>query len=334
MTSHVDLATNYLGLRLKNPLVLGSSPLSRVVDSVRMFEDAGVAAVCIYSLFEEQIKHELQTHNHFAEVGVNSYAEAGSFMPALDYSPRGPHEYVEHVGHVKQAVDIPVIASLNGTTLGGWLEYAAMVEQAGADAVELNIYDVASDPTRSAHDVESRYVEILGAVKEKVSIPVALKLSPFFSSLAHFAKRLDECGVDGLVLFNRFYQPDIDLEELEVVPDLVLSSAHELRLPLRWIAILDPLVDASLAATTGVYSSADVLKLLMAGADVTMLCAVLLRDGPEAVGDLLNGITEWMTEHEYTGVEQLRGSMNCRSCGDPAGFERANYIQALHTYRG
>jgi dihydroorotate dehydrogenase (fumarate) len=328
----VDLTTNYLGLRLKNPLVAGASPLSRVVSSVRMLEDAGIAAVVVYSLFEEQIEHDRQAHDHFEQLGTESYAEATSYLPALDYVPRGPDGYVEHLGHVKQAVDIPVIASLNGTTRGGWIDYAKMFEQAGADAVELNIYDIAADPDRSALDVESRYVEILRAVKETVSIPVALKLSPFFSSLAHFAKRVDECGVDGLVLFNRFYQPDIDLEELEVTPDLVLSAPHELRLPLRWIAILDPLIDASLAASTGVYAAPDVLKLLLAGADVAMLCAVLLRDGPAAVGDLLSGMTDWMTEHEYTGLQQLRGSMNHSSCSNPAGFERANYMQALHTY--
>ncbi len=328
----MDLATNYLGLRLKNPLVAGASPLSRVVSSVRMLEDAGIAAVVVYSLFEEQIEHDRRAHAHFEQIGTNSYAEAASYIPALDYVPRGPEGYVEHLGQVKQAVDIPVIASLNGSTLGGWIDYAKMLEQAGADALELNIYDIATDPDQSALDVEARYVEVLRAVKESVSIPVALKLSPFFSSLAHFARRVDECGVDGLVLFNRFYQPDIDLEELEVIPDLVLSAPHELRLPLRWIAILDPLLDASLAASTGIYTAADVLKLLLAGADVTMLCAVLLRDGPMAVGELLRGVTEWMLEHEYTGLQQIRGSMNQRSCSNPAGFERANYMQALHTF--
>ena len=328
----MDLATNYLGLRLKNPLVAAASPLSRDVGGVRSLEDVGMAAVVVHSLMEEQIEPAGRAHDHFATLGADSFGESLSYMPALDYTPRGPQEHLEHVARIKEAVDIPVIASLNGTTLGGWIDYAHMLQESGVDALELNVYHVAADPERSGPDVEARYLDILRAVKEKVSIPVALKIGPYFSSLAHFATQLDKCGVDGLVLFNRFYQPDIDLEEREVSPNLVLSAPHEIRLPLRWIAILDPIIDASLAATTGIYTASDVLKLLLAGADVTMLCAVLLRDGPDVVRGILSDLTNWMVEHEYTGVAQLQGSMNCRKYGDPVAFERANYMQALHTY--
>lgn len=328
----MDLSTNYLGLRLKNPLVASASPLSREVDTVRSLEDAGIAAVVLHSLFEEQIAHEHGEHEHFQQAGRESFAEAATYAPALDYFPRGPDEYVEHVGRIKEAVGIPVIPSLNGTTPGGWIRYARMLEQAGADALELNVYALATDPSVSAEEVENRYLEILTSVKETVKLPVAMKLGPFFSSLAHFAKRLDEHGVDGLVLFNRFYQPDIDLEALEVIPDITLSAPHELRLPLRWIAILDPLIGASLAATTGVYTATDVIKLSMAGADVTMLCAALLTGGQEAVPKILHGIRAWMEEHEYESIQQMQGSMNHRACTDPAAFERANYMKALNSY--
>lgn len=328
----MDLTTTYLGLRLTNPLVAAASPLSKELDNVRALEDAGIAALVLYSLFEEQITHEAGEHEHFAGHGVESYAEALSFFPALDYFPRGPDEYVEHIRRVKEAVDVPVIPSLNGTTTGGWMRYAKMLQDAGADALELNCYMLATDPKLSAEDVENRYLELLAAVKETVSIPVALKLSPYFSSLAHFAKRLDARGVDGLVLFNRFYQPDIDLEALEVAPDLVLSAPHEFRLPLRWIAILDPLVEASLAASTGIYNGADTIKLLMAGADVVTLCAALLAKGPKVTGQILGEMTSWMEEHEYSSVKQMQGSMNHGTCPDPSAFERANYMRALHSY--
>jgi len=328
----MDLTTSYLGLRLKNPLVAGASPLSRELDNVRALEDAGVAAVVLYSLFEEQISHEAGEHDHFAGHGADAFAESLSYFPALDYFPRGPDEYVEHIGRVKKAVDIPVIPSLNGTTTGGWMRYAKMFQEAGADAIELNCYMLATDPKVSAADVESRYLELLAAVKDVVSIPVALKLSPYFSSLAHFAKRLDAQGADGFVLFNRFYQPDVDLEVLEVKPDLALSAPHEFRLPLRWIAILDPVVDASLAASTGVYNGADTIKLLIAGADAVMLCAALLSHGPKVTGRILGEMTTWMEEHEYLSVRQMQGSMNHETCPDPGAFERANYMKALHSF--
>lgn len=328
----MDLTTNYLGLHLRNPLVAGASPLSRQVDAVRALADAGVAAVVIYSLFQEQIEHELNRHDHFMDYGADSFAESLNYLPKLDYFPRGPHEYVEHVARVKKAVDIPVFASLNGSTRSGWIEYAHMLQEAGADGIELNLYHLETDPNVTAADVEQRYLDVVSELKERVNIPFALKLGPFFSSLAHFARQLDERGVDGLVLFNRFYQPDVDLETLDVVPDLVLSAPHEVRLPLRWIAILDPLVEASLAATTGVYTAADVLKLIMAGADVTMLCATLLRNGTSMVTRLLDQITQWMHDHEYVSIHQMHGCMNHRTCPDPAAFERANYMKALHSY--
>lgn len=327
-----DLTTTYVGLRLANPLVAGASPMSRSVDTVRALEDAGIAAVVVYSVFQEQIEHVAARHDYFEEFATHAYPEALTYMPAAPPVCRGPQEYAAHVAAIKQAVNVPVLASLNGSSHGGWTEYARVVEQAGADAIELNVYHVAADPVETAADVEARYVDILRAVKETVCVPVTVKIGPYFSALAHFARKLDEAGADGLVLFNRFYQPDIDLETLEVVPDLVLSAPHEMRLPLRWLAILDPLVKASLAATTGVYTAWDVLKLLMAGADVTMLVAALLRGGPGVVRDILAGMERWMIEHEYAGVCQLQGSMNYRRVRDPVSFERANYMSALQHY--
>lgn len=328
----MDLATNYLGLRLKNPLVVGAGPTGRSVDTLRRCEQAGAAAVVLPSLFQEEIEHDLAADLHFEQFGAESYPEALSYRPDRDYTPRKADEYCRHVSHVKDSLDVPVIASLNGTNLGDWTDHAKRLQNAGADALELNIYYLATDPSQSAKDVEDRYVEILDAVKEAVRIPVTVKLGPYFTSLANFARRLDARGVDGLVLFNRFYQPDIDLESLEVVPDLVLSAPHEMRLPLRWIAILDTLVEASLAATTGVYTTHDVLKLLMVGADAVMLNAALLRHGPGIIGSLLHDIEEWLYINEYLSVHQLQGSMNHKACPDPAAFERANYLKALQNY--
>ncbi|HNQ24033.1 MAG TPA: dihydroorotate dehydrogenase-like protein [Phycisphaerae bacterium] len=329
----MDLTVEYLGLKLANPLVAAASPLSREVDGVRALADAGIAAVVLYSLFEEQIEHELAEHAHYEEAGTESFAEALSYLPNMDYFPRGPAEYIEHVRKVKQAVKVPVIASLNGTTRGGWIKYGRMLQDAGADAIELNIYHIATDPQVNGREVEARYLDAVAAVKEWVRIPVAVKLGPYFSSLAHLVRRLEEAGADGFVLFNRFYQPDIDLDTLEVLPDLVLSSPHEMRVPLRWIAILDPLVKGSLAASTGIYSAADVLKLLLAGADVTMLCAALLRNGPGIVPAILKDMQAWLQEHEYESVRQMQGSMNHRACPNPSGFERANYMKALQSYK-
>ena len=328
----MDMSTKYLGLDLKNPLVAAASPLSWEVGSVRELENAGVAAVVMHSLFQEQIEHEDAAHDHFMEFGTESHAEALSYFPAQADYRRGPEQYLEHLTAVKKAVGIPVIASLNCTSSGGWTEYAKKVEDAGADALELNVYHIAADPTIDAAGIEHRYVEILREVKRTVRLPVSVKLTPYFSSLANFAKRLDDAGADGLVLFNRFHQPDIDLDALEVVPEVVFSAPHEMRMPLRWIAILDPLVKASLAATTGIYTSLDVLKLLMAGADVTQLCATLLRDGTRTTDRILNEIKRWMDDHEYESVRHMQGSMNQRSCPDPAAFERGQYMKALNAY--
>ena len=330
----MDLTTTYMGLKLKNPLVVSASPLSRHVDVVRQLEDAGAAAVVMYSLFEEQINHEIQELDYFLTAHSEGHAEALSYFPEPEtYNNLHAEEYLEHLQRLKEAVDIPIIASLNGVSAGGWMRYARSMEEAGADAIELNIYYIAANPDVSAQQVEQMYLLDLSTVKEQVSIPVAVKLSPFFSALANMAKKLDHAGADGLVLFNRFYQPDIDLEALEVVPNLQLSNSHEIRLPLRWIAILYGRLQASLAATTGIHNAADVLKLLMAGADVTMLCSALLREGPQKISDILEDMTTWMEEHEYESVEQMKGSMSYKHVAEPAAYERANYIRMLQSIR-
>jgi len=328
----MDLATNYLGFRLKNPIVAGASPLSRELDTARALEDAGVSALVVYSLFQEQIAHEQSAHAYFQEFGAESHAEALSFLPGLDYAPRGPQEYLDHLRLLKEALGIPVIASLNAPTLGGWTEYARSIAQTGVDALELNLFHIPTDPDRDAQATESEYLEVVKSVKGQVQLPVAVKLSPHFTSLPNFARKLDGHGADGIVLFNRFYHPDIDLETLEVVPHLVFSSPHEMQRALRWVAILDPIVNASLAATTGIYRGDDVIKLLMAGADVTMLCAALLRGGPRVATTILDEIAEWLEAHEYESVKQLQGSMNHANCSEPAGYERANYMRALINY--
>jgi dihydroorotate dehydrogenase (fumarate) len=286
----------------------------------------------MYSLFQEQIEHDAALNEHYLGYGTESFPEALSYVPPQVGFPRGPDEYLEHLAALKSAVDVPVIASLNGISAGGWTEYAKSMQQAGANAIELNLYHVAADPETTGAAIEDRYVDVLRAVRQVVAIPVAVKLSPYFSALANFARRLDRTGADGLVLFNRFYQPDIDLENLEVRADLRLSTPHEMRLPLRWIAILNPLVRASLAATTGIYTSFDVLKLTMVGADAAMLCATLLRNGTAAVGHILAGMREWMEDHGYSALKQMRGSMNQLACSDPEAFERGNYIKALNWY--
>ena len=275
----IDLSTTYLGLKLRTPLVASASPLSQEIDGIRRLEDAGASAVVLYSLFEEQLRQEsFELEHHLAE-GTNSFAEAGSFFPQPDEFRLGPEGYLDHIWRAKRAVKIPIIASLNGTTVGGWTEYAKLIEQAGADALECNIYSIPTNADITSSEVEQQYLDILRAVKSAVKIPVAVKLSPFFSNMANMAKRLDEAGANALVLFNRFYQPDIDLETLEIHPNVLLSTQHELRLPLTWIGILYGRIKANLAATTGVHEAQDVVKLLMVGADVTMLCSSLLRNG-------------------------------------------------------
>jgi len=329
----MDLSTHYLGLKLKNPLVPSASPLSHSVDSMKRLEDAGASAIVMYSLFEEQIAHEAAELNHYLNYGTESFAEALTYFPESHEYNVGPEEYVELVRKAKEGLGIPVIGSLNGISSGGWVEYAKKIEEAGADALELNVYYIPTDPKLTSQDVEDRYLEVLHAVKRTVKIPVAMKLSPFFSSLANMAQRLDAAGVNGLVLFNRFYQPDIDLETLEVKPNVILSTPQALRLPLRWIAILHKRIKASLAATSGIHSVQDVIKMLMAGADVTMMCSALLKHGPQHLTHVLADLDQWMLEHEYVSVSQMKGSMSQKSVADPAAFERANYMRALNTYR-
>ncbi len=329
----MDLSTNYLGLHLKNPIVASASPLSRSVESMKRLADAGVAAIVMYSLFEEQIAHEAAELDHYLNYGTESYAEALTYFPEAEEYNLGPDEYVELLHRAKQSLGIPVIGSLNGISTGGWIDYARKIEEAGADAIELNVYYIPTDPELTGQEVEDRYLQVLHAVKHAVHIPVAMKLSPFFSSMAHMAKRLDTAGANGLVLFNRFYQPDIDLETLDVVPSVVLSTPMAMRLPLRWIAILYGRVKASLAATSGIHTAQDVIKMIMVGADVTMMCSALLKNGPQHVTTVLADIRQWMLEHEYVSVSQMKGSMSQRSVADPAAFERANYMKALNQYK-
>jgi dihydroorotate dehydrogenase (fumarate) len=328
----MDLTTTYMGLKLKNPLVPSASPLGRDVSTVKRMEDFGAAAVVLESLFEEQIIHEKFEMDHFLSQGTESFAEATSYFPDSDMYTFGPDEYLAHIRRCKEAVTIPIIGSLNGVSKGGWTEYARNMQQAGADALELNSYYLATDLNKTPREIEDNYIEILKAVKSVVTIPVALKLSPYFTSLSHMAKRFDEAGADALVLFNRFYQPDIDLENLEVVPNLVLSTSESMRLPLRWIAILYGKIKANLAATSGIHSAEDALKMIMVGADVTQLCAALFQKGIEHIRTILDGMSEWMEEHEYASVEQMKGSMSHKSVAEPAAYERANYMKVLKSY--
>ncbi|HXX64532.1 MAG TPA: dihydroorotate dehydrogenase-like protein [Bacteroidota bacterium] len=329
----MDLSTTYLGLALKNPIVPSAGPLSHTLDGMKRLEDAGASAIVMYSLFEEQIAHESAELNHYLSYGTESFAEALTYFPEADDYNLGPEEYVEHLHKAKQSLGIPVIGSLNGISTGGWVKFAKRIAEAGADAIELNVYYIPTDPNLTGSDVEDRYLEVLRAVKETVKIPVAMKLSPFFSSMANMAHRLDAAGADGLVLFNRFYQPDIDLETLEVTPNVILSTPQALRLPLRWVAILHGRVKASLAATSGIHGTQDILKMLMAGADVTMMCSALLRHGPQRIAQVLAELDQWMLEHEYVSVKQMKGSMSQKSVADPAAFERANYMKALNSYK-
>lgn len=324
-----DLSTRYMDLQLRTPLVASASPLSHEIDGVRRLEDNGASAIVLYSLFEEQIRQETIELEHRLSAGTESFAESLTYFPrAADYHT-GPEGYLEHIRRAKDAVDIPVIASLNGSTLGGWTEFAKQIEQAGADAIECNMYFLPTDMNDSSLKIENTYLDTVRAVKLAVRIPVAVKLSPFFSNVANMANRLDAVGANGLVLFNRFYQPDIDLEQLELTPSVLLSTPQDLRLPLTWIGILYARVQASLAATSGVHSHEDVIKLLMVGADVTMLCSTLLRNGVGHLRQIEKGALEWMEDHEYESVRQMQGSMSQLRCPDPAAFERAQYMRAV-----
>lgn len=329
----MDVSTTYVGLPLKNPLVHSASPLSQTLDGIRRLEDAGVAAVVMHSLFEEQINEESHQLDHYLSYGEGSQAEAFSYFPDLDHYHVGPDEYLSGIAAAKRAVDIPIIGSLNGVSAGGWTEYARRIEEAGADALELNVYFIPADIRMTGHEVEDMYVDVVTSVKRSVSIPVAVKVGPFFSSFGHVATRLAAAGADALVLFNRFFQPDFDLDTLSVVPRLRLSHPDEFRLPLRWIAILYGRVDVDFALTTGVRSPDAVVRALMAGANAVMVTSELLERGVGRAAELLAGMTEWLTEHEYESVTQIRGSMSQRHCAEPAAFERANYMKALQSWR-
>lgn len=327
-----DLTTNYLGLKLKNPLVASASPLSKKVDTVKRLEDAGVSAVVLYSLFEEQIIHESKALDYFLNRGTEAHAEALSYFPDLQHYNLGPEEYLNHIAKIKKSVGIPVIGSLNGVTNGGWIDYARRIQEAGADALELNIYFIPTDLEKPSQDLELSYLDLVSDVRKEVTIPLAVKLGPFFSSLPNFANRLVKIGANGLVLFNRFLQPDIDTETLEVVPSLNLSTSAELRLPLRWVAILYGRVKADLALTGGVHTAQDVLKAMMAGANVTMVASEFIAHGVGRAKEILSDMSDWMTTFEYESIRQMRGSMSQSAVADPAAFERANYMKALTSY--
>ena len=325
----IDLSTTYLGLRLRTPLVSSASPLSQELDGIRHLEDAGASAIVLYSLFEEQLRQESYELDRHLSEGTDSFAEAASFFPQPSEFHLGPEGYLNHIRRAKEAVSIPIIASLNGTTVGGWTQYAKLIQEAGADALECNIYSIPTDPELSSAAVEQEYLDILKAVKSAVTIPVAVKLSPFFSNMANMAKRFDEAGANGLVLFNRFYQPDVNLDELDIQPNVLLSTPQALRLPLTWIGILYGRIRANLAATSGVHGPEDVIKLVMVGADVTMLCSTLLRNGISHLRRIEAGVLDWMEKHEYESVQQMKGSMSQIRCSNPSAFERAQYMKAV-----
>ena len=329
----MDTTTQYLGLSLKNPIVVSSGPLSHTVEGIRQLEDAGAAGVVMYSLFEEQITVESFYLDYYLSHGTDSYPESLSYFPEMDNYNVGPDDYVELIRRAKEAVSIPIIGSLNGVSTGGWIDYACLIEEAGADALELNVYYIPTSIYMTGAEVEFIYTDILREVKKAVSIPVAMKLSPYFSSTAHMAQKLAEEGVDALVLFNRFYQPDFDLENLEVVPRLVLSNSNDLRLPLRWVAILFGRVDVDFAITSGIHTYQDVLKGLMAGANATMMMSELLQNGPGRIDQILKEMSVWLEENEYESVSQMIGSMSQQHVAEPAAFERANYMKMLASYR-
>jgi len=328
----VDLSTTYLGLKLKNPLVASSSPLSQKVESALALEKAGVAAIVMYSLFEEQILRDSYKIDADLDRGIETFPEALTYLPDYGQYSIGPQTYLRHLRNLKNALNIPVIGSLNGVTDGGWVEYAQKIQDAGADALELNLYNLATDPEITCADLEAEYLHLVSHVRNSISIPLAVKLSPFFTALPNFAKHLAEVGVNGIVLFNRFYQPDFDLEELEVVPHLVLSNSNEMRLPLRWIAILYKRIPVDFALTSGIHTAEDLLKALMAGAKVGMVTSAFLLHGVDRAAQILSELQAWMIEKEYESVTQMIGSMSQQAVADPAAFERANYMKVLSSY--
>lgn len=329
----MDLSTTYLGLNLKSPIVPSAGPLSTSIDNIKAMEDAGAGAVVLYSLFEEEIEHEELELDHYTVANTDSFPEAQSFFPKQYDIKIGGEEYLNHIRKAKESVNIPIIGSLNGKKLGGWVDYAKKIEQAGADALELNIYILSADHKKNSAAIENSYLEIVKSVLGSVNIPVAVKLHPFFTSISELAGKLDNAGAKGLVLFNRFYQPDIDLEKLEVVPNVLLSTPMDLRLPLRWTAILYGQVKADLAATSGIYSAEDALKMVMAGSKVAQMLSCLLKNGIPHIKEVLNQMVSWMEEHEYESLNKMRGSMSYMNIADPAQFERANYMKVLHSYK-
>lgn len=329
----MNLQTRYMGLALKNPLVLSSSPFTQDIDNIRKCEDAGIAAVVMHSLFEEQLRQEAEELDARLAQGTESFSEALNYFPAPQEFRLGPEEYLDQIRKAKKAVAIPVIASLNAAADGGWTRYARLIQEAGADGLELNVYFLATDPEWNSDQIENTYEQILRSVKSQVQIPVAVKMHPFFSSLSNMVKCLDEAGADGLVLFNRFYQPDIDLEKLEVLPQVLLSSSADRLLPLRWISILSGRVKASLAASSGIQNAEDVVRMLMVGADAVMLCSVLLKEGIAHAGKILGGLEAWMTSHDYGSLGKIKGILSHKNCADPRAFERANYMKVLNSYQ-
>jgi dihydroorotate dehydrogenase (fumarate) len=329
----MDLTTNFMGLKLSNPIVPSASPLSKDLGMVKSLEDAEASAIIAYSLFEEQIQHEAGEYDYFTSYGTESFAEALTYFPEPEEYFLGPEEYLKHISKIKESVNIPVIGSLNGVSSKGWANYAKLIEEAGADALELNVYYVASDINIPGEAIEEMYIRNLRAVKSSVKIPVAMKLSPHFSSISNMVRKLDEAGADGFCLFNRFYQPDFDLEKLEVVPNLALSNNWELRMPLRWLAILYGRINGSLAATSGIQNHLDVLKVMMAGGDVACICSELLRNGIGRIKEILVDMKKWMEENEYESVSMMKGSMSQKSVADPVAFERANYMKILNSYK-
>lgn len=330
--STLDLSTRYLGLPLKNPLVASASPLSKRIHSVQRLEEAGIGAVVMYSLFEEQIIRESHAIDYYLSHGTETFSEALSYLPDIGTYSLGPENYLNHIQQLKNAVSIPVIASLNGVSSGGWIDYARQIEQAGADALELNIYYMPIDPGITSSELESAYVQLVEDIRATVRIPLAVKLSPYVTALPQFAQRLAEAGANGLVLFNRFYQPDIDLEELDVVPSLHLSTSNDLRLPLRWVALLSGQINADFAITSGIHTTEDVLKAMMVGAHVAMMTSALLLHGPAHVATLLSDLAAWMEAHEYESIAQMQGSMRQSAVAEPGAFERANYMRVLGSF--
>lgn len=328
-----DLSTVYMGLNLKNPIVPSSSPLMKDINNVKQMEDSGAAAVIMDSLFEEQIEYEAEKLHYFLEKGTERFAESLTYFPSGQDFYSGPELYLERIKKLKESVDIPVIASLNGRNAGGWTEYAKLIEEAGADGIELNIYFLETSPDVSPREIEKRYVEILKSVKSNITIPVAVKIGPYFSSIAYTVKQLCEAGADAIVLFNRFYQPDINIDSLEISPRLVLSNPSELRLPLRWVSILRNQIKSSIAITSGIHSHTEVIKSILAGADAVQMTSVLLKMGIKEIENILGRLAHWMDEHEYDSIQSMKGSLSQESSPDSSAFERANYMKTLKDYK-